>query len=305
MNWPLRIGIVGTLLLLFIVLAGPLMAPYSMDDFSKYKTVQTELGEMKTIAPPYPPSQEHLLGTDRVGRDMLSILLRGARVTLLFAAGVATISMLLALPLSLAGVSYPRTVGWLIEKASMAATTVPMVLVVVMVAGIYRFSPLLSISQNLLITGMLLVAVGLFQNAHLLQTRINTILKYPFMEGVRSIGAGKVKAFRKHVVPHLSIHLGVLYVTEIANTLWIIAQLGLLSVFLGGALLEAIPGLPPAARIPEEWAGRLGASYGLFRSYPMLVLYPALAISFAVLSFNLLADGIRKYNERKWGIEFK
>lgn len=47
---------------------------------------------------------------------MLSILLRGARVTLLFAAGVATIRMVLALPLSLAGVSYPRTVGWLIEK---------------------------------------------------------------------------------------------------------------------------------------------------------------------------------------------
>lgn len=303
MNWSLRLGIVGTALLLLIILFGPLLAPYSMDQIEHFRQVADAEGVMRTTQPPYPASSVYLLGTDQLGHDMLSILLRGARITVLFAVSVATLRLLIGLPLAYVGVMYPRTVGWLLEKLGTAFATVPMVLVVYIIVRGYNFSPVVSIPENLIITAFVVMFAGLFQTANLLQNKISSILQYSFIEGVKSIGTGKWKMFRKHVFPYMSIHLGILYMTEIANTLWLIAQLSVLLIFLGGTIFES--GEPPVPRIPEEWGGKIGLGHRIFRIHPMIVLYPTIAISLGVLSFNLLANGIRKYNEQKWGINMK
>lgn len=302
MNLQLKFGIVATVILLMLILIGPKLAPYTMDDYSHFKKVTTESGETQTLLPPFPASDENVIGTDTTGRDMLSILLRGARVTILFAVGVALLRLLLALPLAYFGAVYPRTVGWFVDKVSVASTTIPMVLTVFLLVSIYNFSYAFTNTQSLMLTGVVVVLVGLFQTTSLLQQKMESILRYPFMDGLRSIGAGKWTILRKHVVPHLTVHLGVLLVSEIAQTLWLATQLGVLYVFLGGTFPDPEG---PSMRIPEEWAGKIGTMFRAFRAHPMAVLYPAMALSLAILAFNMLADGLRKHNEQKWGITGK
>lgn len=300
MNLQLKVGLVGTIFLLLLILIGPKLAPYTMDSVASFKKVTMEDGTTQTLIPPFPASDENRIGTDADGRDMLSIMLRGARVTILFAVGVAVVRFLLALPIAYLGAVYPRTIGWFVDKISVASTTIPMVLTVFLLVSIYNTSYVFTETQSMVLTGAIIVLVGLFQTTSLLQQKMESILKYPFMDGLRSIGAGKWTVLRKHVIPHLSMHLGVLLVSEIAQTLWLATQLGVLYVFVGGTTLSDMG--DPSMRVPEEWAGKIGAVFRAFRAHPMVVLYPALALSMAILTFNMLAEGLRKHNEQKWGI---
>jgi peptide/nickel transport system permease protein len=300
MNRSLGLGIIGTMLLLLAIVFGPALAPYTMDEFKTFHKVwDPKQGKEVMVTPPLPPSEDHPLGTDMDGRDMLSILLRGARVTVTFAVFVAIVRLLIGLPLAYAGSMFKRTVGWLNEKLSLAFTTVPAVLILSLVSVIFVMSDAFSSRQILMIMACLIAAVGLFPTAYVLQTKLDAVQKLPFMEGQAAIGAGRWRILRKHLLPHLSAYLAVLFVSEIAQTLWLIGQLGVLNIFIGGTIVDQRIFM---MRIPEEWAGTIGHNLRGFNSHPMMVLYPVLALSFAILSFNLLADGIRKWNERRWGI---
>lgn len=300
MNRSLLFGLFGSLLLLLAIVFGPSLAPYTMDELHLFKKIPQADGTVKVEAAPQLPDGENLLGTDQNGRDILSKLLRGARITITFAVVVALFRLIIGLPLAYLGASYPRTVGWLNEKLSLAFTTIPSVLIVFLVVIVFIFSDAISPLQILWLMSLLIALVGLFPTAYVIQSKIDTIMKSPFMEGQRAIGTGRWRILRKHILPHLSTFVMVLLVSEIAQTLWLAGQLGVMSVFLGGSMLDQ--GGPVNMRYPEEWAGSIGYSYQAFRSHPMIVLYPVFALSFAILSFNMLADGIRKFHERKWGI---
>ncbi|MBL0389179.1 ABC transporter permease subunit [Tumebacillus sp. ITR2] len=300
MNKSLWFGLMGSILLLLTIVFGPTVAPFTMDEVHPFKKIPQADGSIKIEAAPQAADTLNKLGTDQNGRDILSKLLRGARVTITFAVGVALVRTLIGLPLAYLGASFPRTVGWLNEKLSMAFTTVPSVLIVFLVVIVFIFTDAIKPIQILFLMSVLIALVGLFPTAYVIQGKMEALMKSPFMEGQKAIGTGRWRVLRKHLLPHLSTFLMVLLVSEIAQTLWLAGQLGVLSVFLGGSMLEQ--GSPVAMRYPEEWAGSIGYSINAFRSYPMVVLWPVFALSFAILSFNLLADGIRKHHERKWGI---
>ncbi|PWK09585.1 ABC-type dipeptide/oligopeptide/nickel transport system permease subunit [Tumebacillus permanentifrigoris] len=293
-------GLLGSILLLLTIVFGPSLAPYSMDELHLFKKIPQADGTVKIEPAPQAPDGTNLLGTDQNGRDVLSKILRGARITVTFAVLVALLRVVVGLPLAYLGASFPRTVGWLNEKLSLAFTTIPAVLIVFLVVIVFIFSDAISPTQILLLMSLLIALVGLFPTAYVIQGKMDSILKSPFMEGQRAIGTGRWRILRKHIMPHLSTYVMVLLVSEIAQTLWLAGQLGVMSVFLGGSILEQ--GGPINMRYPEEWAGSIGYSYQAFRSHPMMVLYPVFALSFAILSFHTLADGIRKHHERKWGI---
>jgi peptide/nickel transport system permease protein len=301
MNKSLLFGLIGSLLLLLTIVFGPSLAPYSMDELHIFKKIQQADGTVKVEPAPRGSDSDNWLGTDQNGRDVLSKILRGARITITFAVMVALVRVAVGLPLAYLGASFPRTVGWLNEKLSLAFTTIPSVLIVFLVVIVFIFSDAISPMQILLLMSVLIALVGLFPTAYVIQGKMDTILKSPFMEGQHAIGTGRWRILRRHILPHLSTYVMVLLVSEIAQTLWLAGQLGVMSVFLGGSILEQGGG-PINMRYPEEWAGSIGYSYQAFRSHPMIVLYPVFALSFAILSFNMLADGIRKHHERKWGI---
>lgn len=300
MNRSLWIGAAGTVLLLFVVLFGPLLAPYEMGEIKAFDKYVVN-GEIRYKANPLPPSADHRLGTDREGHDLLSILLRGAQITITFAVGVAVVRTVIALPLAYAGAQFPRTAGWLIEKVSVAFTTVPSVLIVSLISGVFIFSDAFAPTTILKWMAVLVAFVGLFPTAYVMQQKLTALLQSPFLEGQRAIGTGRWRILRKHLMPHLSHFVTVLFISEIAQTLWLVGQLGMLYLFIGGTKLD-MGGGTPEMMMPAEWAGNIGRNLRGFAPAPMLVMYPVLALSFAILSFNLLGDGIRKRNEQKWGI---
>lgn len=299
-NRSLWIGFGGTMILLCIILFGPMFAPYDMDHFGTFKEIKQADGTMKLMGAPFPPSADYRLGTDLTGRDILSILLLGARLTVTFAVAVALLRIAVGFPLGYLGASYPRTVGWLVEKVSTVFTTIPAVLFVALIAGIFNITDSITPMQNLVLLTVLTAVVGVFPTAFVLQQKMESLMHAPFMEGQRSIGSGRWRILRKHLLPHLTSYTLVLFVSEIAQVLWLVTQLGFLYIFIGGG--KAQEGLQPSMRFPEEWAGNMATQIRALHTKPMIIMYPVLAMSFAILSFNLLAEGIRKRNDARWGI---
>lgn len=310
MNWSFRIGMAGIILLLIAAVIGPDLAPYSPEHTEPYRRILDAAGRQSSQLPPFAPSAEHLLGTDLKGRDILSMLLHGAHITLLFALAVTVGRFLLAIPLSVAASQLPKTVGWAVDKLNLLSTTIPLVLLVYSIAVIYNHTAnLTDAATDMLITGALILVIGLFSCANYMRELTDTAFANPFMEGVRLVGCGSWWALKRHVVPYLTTPFVILFVTELAQTLWVIAQLGVLQIFLGGTALDdmgasgAFVQSPEEfnALLPHEWAGSVGSTYNLLRFKPMIFLYPALAMAFAIFSLHLLADGIRKHQNRKWG----
>jgi peptide/nickel transport system permease protein len=300
MNRSLVIGACGVLIILLAILFGPLLAPYDMDHLGVFKKMPQPDGTVKMMPAPFPPSQDYLLGSDLNGRDTLSILLRGARITVTFAVAVALMRLVLGLPLAYLANIFPRTVGWLIEKLSLAFTTIPAVMFVALLAGIFNITDAITPGVKLIMLILLVTLVGVFPTAHVLQKKMETILQSPFMEGQSAIGAGKWRILRKHLLPHLSSYTMVLFVSEIAQVLWLVTQLGFLYIFVGGAREQDHE--LPSMQWSEEWAGAAATSIRALQTHTMVVLYPILALSLAIFSFNLLGEGLRKRNDRKWGI---
>ncbi|MCX7572033.1 ABC transporter permease subunit [Tumebacillus sp. DT12] len=299
-NRSLILGVGGTLVLLFVILFGPLLAPYTMEHFGLFQTITMPDGTPKMASAPFPPSKDYPLGTDLTGRDILSILLLGARVTVTFAVVVALVRIVFGFPLGYLCAMFPRTVGWANEKLSTAFTTVPAVMFVALLAGIFNLSDALTPMQNIVMLALLTALVGLFPSANVLHKKMETLMQSPFLEGQRAIGSGRWRILRKHLLPHLSSYTLVLFVSEIAQVLWLVTQLGFLYIFIGGAIFNEAG--PPSMRYAQEWAGNMATQIRAIRTSTMVVLYPVLAMSFAILSFNLLAEGIRQRNDARWGI---
>jgi peptide/nickel transport system permease protein len=300
MNWSFRIGFAGIILLLAIAVIGPDLAPYGPEQLEPFRRIIDAQGRQTTELPPFGPSAAHLLGTDMAGRDILSMLLHGAHITLLFAAAVTVGRFFLSIPLAVAASQFPKTIGWAVEKLSLLSTTIPLVLLVYSIAIIYNHTAnLTDKTTDMLFTGTLILVMGVFPCAHYMRELTDSALASPFMEGVRLIGSGRWWTLKRHVIPYLTTPFVVLFVTEMAQTLWIVAQLGVLSVFLGGA--SATDDQTFVSNIPYEWAGAVGTTYNLLRYKPMVFLYPALAMAIAIFTLHLLADGIRKQQNRKWG----
>lgn len=217
------------------------------------------------------PSARHLLGTDGLGRDMLSRLLAGARLTL----GAALLAALLVTAIGLVVGAVSGYLGGVVDAALMrlvdVVLAVPGLILALAVAGLFEPS---------LIAVMLgLVTVWWAGYARVVRSLVLAIRERPFVEAAHSVGASRRRILRHHILPGVVSPVIVLATLDIGQLILVISGL----TFLG---LGAPPPTP-------EWGAMLNDGRLYFLSNPHVVIVPGLAISLAVLGFNLLGDGIR------------
>jgi peptide/nickel transport system permease protein len=217
------------------------------------------------------PGLHHLLGTDGLGRDLLSRLLYGARLslgtTLLAAALVTLIGLVVGLVAGYAG----GLVDQLLMRAVDVVLAIPGLVLALAVAGLFH-------------RGLLAVLLGLATTwwagyARIVRGLVLGLRERPFVESARAVGAGPFRVAVRHLVPSLLSPVIVLATLDIGQLLLAVSGL----TFLG---LGAPPPTP-------EWGAMLNEGRVYFLSDPHVVLVPGIAISLAVLGFNLLGDGIR------------
>jgi peptide/nickel transport system permease protein len=256
-----RSFVLGTVLCLLVLGAALLSlvwtpwSAYDIDVLSKLK----------------PPSASHWLGTDVFGRDIVSLLLVGARATILV--GIIAVGIGLSFGVSL-GLTAAARRGWteeLIMRMSDFTFAFPAVLSAIMLAAVFGPGMVTSIT-----------AIGIFQIpvfVRVVRGSAGAIWAREFVLAARACGKGRFRITVEHVLPNV---MSVLIVqATIQFALAILAEAALSYLGLGTQ--------PPT----PSWGRMLNEAQSLLFQAPMLAVYPGMAIAIAVLGLNLLGDGLR------------
>lgn len=217
------------------------------------------------------PSLAHPLGTDALGRDFLSRLMHGARLSL----GSAAIAAVLVMTLGVLFGTIAGYFGGLVDAVTMRLVDVvlafPGLILALAVAGLFR--------PGLLTVMLGLVSVWWVGYARIIRGLVLAVREREFIESARALGAGHLRIIGRHVLPHVLPPVIVLITLEMGSLILAISGLN----FLG---LGAQPPTP-------EWGAMLNEGRGYFFSDFRMIVAPGAAITLAVLGFNLLGDGIR------------
>jgi peptide/nickel transport system permease protein len=286
-NPPLVIGLTGVIALLIIGIFGTMLAPFDPNAGGSLIWRVLPDGNTTFQVPPTLPDPDHLLGTDSLGRDQWSRILAGAKLTLM----VVLAAMLVRLGI---GFGIGITSGWYGGVLSKGLT--------VIAKGIAAFPQLLLAIMLVLATkqfGVLgfiasLALVGWPEVAEFVRGEVILAKAQPFMEAARSIGAPGRRLIRTHLVTALGPHLLSIAALESSAVLLLLAELGLLGLFLSGAtfLVGDFGPLGLKERAPE-WGQMLGTIQWVAILFQLGTLVPALFVVAASATFALLADGLR------------
>lgn len=269
-----RAGAFSALVLVALVaaaLAAPIVAgamghdPFAPDLFKRFA----------------PPSREHPLGTDELGRDLLLRLLYGARVSLAVGLGGALASALIGLAVGLAA----AWCGGLIDAALMrladglvALPALPLLIVLAAVDPARIGLPRGALAADLARIIVIVALFGWVKVARITRAAALSILRMDYARAAIALGVSPARLLARHVVPNLAVHVAV------ATTLSIGAVILLESVlsFLGLGIQ------PPAA----SWGAMLANAQDLVFSAPMAAVWPGLAIFVTVVATNFAGDAL-------------
>lgn len=220
---------------------------------------------------PLPPNAKFLLGTDLLGRDLLSRLLYGARTSLII--GIAANGAALFIGAVL-GIIAGYAQGWLgavIMRFTDLMMAFPALLLAIALAAIF--------APSLWIVALVIALVNWVQVARVIYSQTVSLTAREYIEAVRSIGAAWPRILFFHILPHLWPTLLVWGTLGIATTVLLEATLS----FLGIGVRPPTP----------SWGGIIFESQSYFLDAPWLVFFPGVCIMFLSLSFNLVGDALR------------
>lgn len=217
------------------------------------------------------PSWAHLLGTDNLGRDVLSRVLHGGRLSL----GAAALATVLVMSIGVLVGTVAGHFGGIVDSVLMRVVDLILALPGLVVA--FAIAGLFEPSIMAVLVG--LVSVWWVGYARIVRSLVLSVRAQPYVEAGRALGAGNVRLIVRHVLPNIAPSVAVLVMLRMGRLILAVAGLS----FLG---LGAQPPTP-------EWGAMLNESRAYFPSYPHLMLAPGFAVSLVVLGLNLLGDGLR------------
>ncbi|MTD57604.1 ABC transporter permease [Amycolatopsis pithecellobii] len=245
-------------LLVIVAIFGPWLQPYDPD--------QQNLSIAFSG-----PGGGHWLGTDQLGRDVLSRIISGTRVSLVAAAEATGVGVLIGVPI---GIVCGYFSGWFdrtVMAANDAVMALPALILAIAVAG--ALGP--GLTHSMLAIGIVFAP----RLIRLVRASVLDIRHETFIEASATIGTPTLRILRKHVLPNV---LSPLIVSTSLMMAWaMVAEAGLSFLGLGVQ--------PPQA----SWGAMLGQGYQYTAQAPALIIYPGVAIMLSVLALNLLSDGIR------------
>lgn len=226
----------------------------------------------------HPPTLAHWLGTDNLGRDVLSRLIYGARLSL-FVAGVSTVLS------KVIGVAWGILTGYVGGTFDLISQRIVDVLLAF--PGIILSMLLLAALGGGLVTVIIAITIlGVAGTVRVIRSVVLTVKEMAYVEAARSIGVSSFRIMLRHVAPQCVAPALVLFSASLGGAIFAEAALS----FLGLGIPQPAP----------SWGNMLGGILAdQFRPKWWLVLFPGLTISLTVLAFNLLGDGLRDYLDPK------
>lgn len=251
----------AVLILLFLLLAAlaPVITPYGFDEI------------VDTANRLAPPSTQHLLGTDEVGRDVLTRMLYGARISLLVGIVPTVISMLAGAVLGiLAGYLGGRVDSIIMRLADIMLAFPSMLLAMVI---------MYTLGDGIINIFLALALVNWASVARIVRAETLKLRETEYVEAARSIGVGRFTIMRRHILPNCIPSMIVLFTLNIPSAILSESSLS----FLGLGIQKPM----------ASWGLMVNTGRQYLYTNPWLSLAPSIAIMLIVLAFNFLGDGLR------------
>ena len=245
-------------LVLLLAVFAPLIAPYGE-------------AEQDVLARLQPPSAAHWFGTDDLGRDVLSRILYGSRLSLAIGILPSVISLVIGIVLGLLAGYFGGWADYVIMRLADVMLSVPSLLLAMVV--MYTLG---SSTVNLFVA---LSMVGWASVARVVRSQTLSLKESEYVEAAQSIGVSRFNIMRRHILPNCVPSLIVLFTLNVPAAILSESSLS----FLG------IGAQPPAA----SWGLMVNQSKQFLFTQPWLALAPCVAIMVVVLAFNFLGDGLR------------
>ena len=228
------------------------------------------------------PSAGHWFGTDELGRDILSRIIYGARISMLVGSCVVLLSLALGLVVgSVAGYyggRIDRFVNVVIMNAFLSFPGILLAIAFVAFRGPGLSNLVLALSLG-----------GWVGYARLVRAQVLAAREREFVEAARALGAGDLRIVTRHILPN------------IIQPVIVQAAIGMAGAILAEATMSFLGlGVPPPT---ASWGTMLNDSRAHLFDSPHLVIFPALAVMLAVLSFNFIGDALRDYLDPRSRIE--
>lgn len=256
------LGTVSLVMILFMVLAAVLanvIAPY--DPF------QTVRGHIMS-----PPSSQFLFGTDNLGRDILSRIIYGARVSLTVGFGAVGFGVTTGTIIGLASAFFAGKFDMLMQRYMDAQSAFPSI--------IFALAVLAALGPSLM---NVIIAIGIAdipRANRIVRGSALSEMQRVYVEAARAIGAGPITIMFRHVLPNVTAPIIIIAATDLGGAILAEASLSFLGL-----------GVPPPN---PSWGGMLSGPHRTYMlSAPWMAVFPGLAISFGVLAWNLLGDALR------------
>ncbi len=251
-------GLAIIILVLFLTMASPLLAPHDPLPVSLPERLQ-------------PAGDDYPLGTDPLGRCLLSRLLYGGRMTLQYSLSVLAIILLIGIPVGLAAGYLGGFTDSVLMRVADIVLAFPNLVLALVVTGI--------LGPGLINIMIALALVSWVQYARVVRGMVLSLKEKEFVLAARAAGTSPSGIIWHHLLPNVLPPVAVMATLNLGSLVLSISTLS----FLG---LGAQPPLP-------EWGAMINEARNYIVSKPHLMLYPGTAIALTVLGFNLLGDGLR------------
>jgi peptide/nickel transport system permease protein len=265
------VGLVVCLVILLAALLAPWIAPHDPDfQFPEGLTLE---------GAPQPPGGIYPLGTDLLGRDLLSRLIWGARASLTVGFVANGAAVLLGVLIGSLGALTRGWVGTAIMRFTDVMLAFPVLLLAIALTAILK--------PSLWIVALVIALINWVPIARVVYSEVASLREREFVEAANAVGAGGARILTRHILPHLIPTALVWGSLGVGTTVLLEATLS----FLGVGVQPPTP----------SWGGIINESQSYLTTAPWLVLAPGAAILLTSLGFNLLGEGLRDALDPKGG----
>ncbi len=266
------IGLIVCVLIVLAALLAPVLAPHDPNfQFPEGLTLE---------GAPLPPGGPYLLGTDLLGRDLLSRLIWGARASLTVGFVANGAAVLLGLFIGALGALTRGWVGTLIMRFTDVMLAFPVLLLAIALTAILK--------PSLWIVALVIALINWVPIARVVYSEVAALREREFVEAANAVGASGGRILTRHILPHLIPTALVWGSLGVSTTVLLEATLS----FLGVGVQPPTP----------SWGGIINESQSYLTVAPWLVLAPGTAILLTSLGFNLLGEGLRDALDPRGGV---
>lgn len=274
------VSAIFVLLLIVVAVFAPIIAPYSYEEVN-FAAITAE------------PSPEYLLGTDALGRDVLSRLIYGARVSLLVSLIAQTVIIVIGVPIGIISGFFGGWVDMIIQRVIDVLYAFPSLLFIIIIMTYLQGA--LDQSDSMLANALsnvndatggllgVLIALGIvfwLTVSRIVRGEVLSMKEKEYMLAARAIGATDRHLMIHHILPNILAPVLVAIAFGIPNVIMLEAGLS----YLGLGTKPPVP----------SWGLMISEGVKNFRSFPHLLISPGLILALTLLSFNYLGDGIRQ-----------